>query len=470
MNIVRHEVKKLFNLKVLILIAVLCALFYLLFLEFYVSHYPNGHPATEMADLMTEITQRYGTTVTAAEIEPFLAQRQAELEAEAEWHIQNNPRFAEAGIHSLADHQAMRQRQMTDEEWDLVWELNDYRTNGIGFRLYAVTIIQEYWDGVVSTLEREIGLELIFNWFTGLVYSALDGEDLSALIAQARDELEGQTCGVANIKRHYLLFLEDIPDSPSETRQSLLYDNLEYAYRAYPQRIPSNFGRQRMIEVLETHQYRGTMDGGAFENTVRYFTYFSAMLMLATLLLISPLVTTDRMRNIHNLQYASKLGRRILKRQVGAALVATFILTTVLLGVFGGIYSTTGVFMYLGHSTTSFHAHSRITLFDMNFGLYLAIIVAMAYVLSLGTALVAFVISRFSRNLITALLKVIPVFVVMFQVCMMVFRSAPLTLTSGLYRRTHVIGIEVMVCLAVLVFALGVALYICWRERQVNVM
>jgi len=389
-NIILHEVRKIFNLKILAVIAALCALWYFMFLEFNVRHYPNGHPATEIADLMIELAERYGRTITPGEIEPFLDDRRAALEIEAEEYIPSNPVFAEVGIHNYSDFLDIWQSELADEIegfWWAHWQFFGYDSDWLGHRIQAVDFVQGSWYGAAYRLERELGQPV------------------------------------------------------------------------------SNRGRQRIAEILETDEYRGAMDSGAFSNTMAYFTNFAVLLVLSTLLLISPLITTDRARNIHHLQYTSKLGRRIMLRQLAAVLLSSALFTTAMLLIFAAIYSSTGVFMYLGHGLVSFHMGSPITLLRITFGGYMAIMVAIAYALSLSASLVAFGISRFSRNLMTASIKIIPAFIALRFLCVGILRSTPFTLWSGLYRRTHIAGIEAIVCIVFLLFTLAAALWVSRREK-----
>jgi hypothetical protein len=395
--IILHEIRKIWNLKVLAVIAVLCVLWYYMFLEFNVKHYPNGHPATEIANLMMELNEQFGMTVTAEQISPFLAEKQAALVAEADSFIQSIPDFAAHGIYNYQDFEEWRQQDWDDltEEF---WALNDLfvhskESNKLGFRIQAPFYLQESWDGAVLRLEREL------EW-------------------AAHDR----------------------------GRQ-----------------------RQRINEIIETVEYMGTMDGSAWTNTITYFCSLAILIALSTLLLISPLITADRMRNVHHLQYTSKLGRRIMRRQLAAVLVSSALFTTAMLAVFGAIYSTTGVFMYWNHGLVSFHRSSPVTLFPITFGGYVLAMVAMVYVLSLGVSLIAFVISRYSRSLITAAIKLIPVFVALRFLCAALLRASPFTLWSGLYQRTGIAGVEAMICGMLLLVMTLAAVWVLRRERRADV-
>jgi hypothetical protein len=60
MRIVINEMKKIWNVRMLLIIALICLLFYLPFMSFHIKYFPNGHPATEKVYYSIELLQRYG--------------------------------------------------------------------------------------------------------------------------------------------------------------------------------------------------------------------------------------------------------------------------------------------------------------------------------------------------------------------------------------------------------------------------
>jgi uncharacterized phage infection (PIP) family protein YhgE len=46
MRIVINEMKKIWNVRMFLIIVLICLLFYLLFMSFHIKFFPNGHPAT----------------------------------------------------------------------------------------------------------------------------------------------------------------------------------------------------------------------------------------------------------------------------------------------------------------------------------------------------------------------------------------------------------------------------------------
>ncbi|MDR2572238.1 MAG: hypothetical protein LBD23_18335 [Oscillospiraceae bacterium] len=397
MRIIIHDFKKILNYRILAIIVVLCALWFVMFMEFNITYYPNGHPFTETRDLMDEISEKFGTTVTKEQLIPFLNQRQEELEKEADSFVQNSPLLAELSINNYQEFYGWHQtaNDFTEAESALQREFALGAGYGrLGSRIAAVSYLQEAWDWVITRLNED-------NEYAG-----------------------------------------------------------------------TDLERRRITEIIETGEYGGTMFSEAWSNTLTYFCDFLALLSLATLLLLTPLITTDRMKNVHHLQYSSKLGRRVLRQQLYSFTLSSVLLTTVMILVFGAIYSQTGIFKYWDHNITSFQLSSPLTIFRVTFGNYILILVAIAYVLSLSISFISFILSRFSRNLITATIKIIPIFVVLWLFCVRVFGldGSPLTFWSRLYQYTKTPGIEPIICAILLLLTIVASVWILRREKHVDVI
>jgi hypothetical protein len=225
--------------------------------------------------------------------------------------------------------------------------------------------------------------------------------------------------------------------------------------------------RDRLAAIKETEEYRNIMSGYVYENTVAYSVNLAILSVLAVLTLVSPLIVTDRARNVHLLQYTAKQGRSILQKQLAAVLLSAFLLTTLLLVVFGAIYDTNGTWVFWNSGLTSF-LNSYTFWFELTYGQYLVIYIVLLYVLCLGTAALAFVLSRLSRNLITLILKLIPVFGVLALLCGFVFVN-PFSLGHVLYRTTGIPGIEPMICGAVFLAGAALSWHVVRRERKADV-
>ena len=190
--------------------------------------------------------------------------------------------------------------------------------------------------------------------------------------------------------------------------------------------------------------------------------------MLAVLALISPLITNDRHRRLHYLQYSSKQGRKISRAQLAATLLSAFALTTLLILVFSGIFSQNGTVVFWNNPVWSDYNSSAATVFNLTYGEWLIITAVLMYALALGVSMFAFILSRFSGNLITLMMKLIPVFAVIAYLSVSVFNGL-FSMGNTLYSLLRFFGTEIYVCAVVVVIALAAAVFVMRREKRVDV-
>lgn len=77
--LLKMELKKIWQSKILLIIAAIGLLFGFLFLEFPLKYFPNGHPALEQYQLMQEWTKKYGTVMDTKEYKNALESLKKEL-------------------------------------------------------------------------------------------------------------------------------------------------------------------------------------------------------------------------------------------------------------------------------------------------------------------------------------------------------------------------------------------------------
>lgn len=390
MRIVWHELKKIWNFRILVVVALLCTLYYWLFLSLYIDYFPNGHSETEVVAYSRELLQRYGPTLEEDEYSQFIRETRAQLLAEMESYIKSNPVFADAGIYSFEDYERVYEKSdPTEAEYKAIWTLLGEECDFVRFKLQALQWIESQYANAPQYTQK--------------------------LISETTD--------------------------PKEV--------------------------ERLKAILQTKEYRHIMDGHVYDNTVVYAFYFAILAVLAVLVLVSPLIVTDRARNVHLLQYTSQQGRRILQKQLLAVLLSAFFLTTILILIFGAIYSTNGTWVYWNSGLTSF-LNWPTFLFNLTYGQYILIYIVLLYVLCLGTAALAFIFSRFSQNLVTLILKLIPLFTVLTVLCAWVFKY-PFTTQNFLYRALGLVGMEAFICGLLFLAAGAVSLYLVRREKKVEV-
>jgi hypothetical protein len=394
MRVILNEIKKIWNIKLLLVAIVISSLFYMIFMMNYITYFKTGHSTSEEIEYAMEMTRNYGATITDEEFSDFMSERQS-LISEAEGYIKAFPIFSEVGIYNFEDYERIHEKDdETEREHEAIWTLLREEANFVRFRIQALDSIEEWYNHYPKyTLDR-----------------ALSSEDTP--------------------KRELV----------------------------------------RLQEIKEKEEYRNIIDAYSFENTVSYSIYLAILTILITLVLVSPLVVNDHSGNIHLLQYSSKNGRRILLQQFISIIISAFIITTLMILIFGAIYTANGTFIFWNNGLTSFlNVAVDFFWFDLTYGQYIIYYILLLYILSIGSATVAFVISRFSQNLISLIMKHIPVFGVFCLIGFKVFFKT-FSNVNFFYRLTGLPWLEPIVCLSVLLIGLASSIYIFRREKKIDLI
>ena len=482
MSVVRHEIKKMWNIKILAIIAALCTMYF-----FGAGMNGNLHSIIHVGtsgEILAEINARYGAYLTGAELDEFIIERHAQLEAgdldDAAIVTLNELSWL---YNSWHDTPARMEHYLSQELFE--WQR----------QLYADAIASDDIFALIADMREHLVAEANVNIEQAPIFAAngiRDYDDFTAAMAEfppitefeesltrghlAR-ALQGQSSNFAGEKLDLLRFMEFITQYYGDGINARLQRDLERLDNVQL----TGRQRQRMAEVSDAGEHRGTMPGNIFWGMTYYFHHFALMLILASILLHSPLVTTDRMRSIQPLQYSSKLGRGIMLRQFAATLLSAILLATLMTAALGLLLARAGVLAYWNHGLTSFppSLSLAITFSPMTLGSYMLIMAAIGYALCLGTGALAFIVSRLSRNLITLAIKAIPVFVALSLLhglvlpslagsTSMQFFTAPLTLWNNLYLATGFAYLDMIIIAVFAAVAILSAWYIARREKRLE--
>ncbi|MCL2078705.1 MAG: hypothetical protein FWH17_02550 [Oscillospiraceae bacterium] len=397
MRIIFHEMKKIWNWKILGIIALVCALFYVMFMSYFIKYYKSGnHPQAELIYYAEELSRLYGTSLTPEELSDYIASERQKLIAKAEGYIKTMPIFAESGIYSYADYGVLkdaRGREFTQAENNAYWALYGEGCDYLGFFLETLEHMEEEFDIT----------PMYIGW---------------------NDSFWG---------------------------------------------ILNEWEQARYIQMVQNNEHHFVLSYWTHSNTNDYASYFAVMLMLAVLILVSPLLVFDRSRYIHHLQYSSKTGRKIMRKQLAATLLSAFILTTLLLLIFGGIYSINDTYLFWDANINSGLNLGNYSVFNMTYGQWVTAIIALMYVLALGFSMLAFVMARFSRNMITLIMKLIFLFTAAAYLCAAIFNYSFSMLYNTLYQILREPGAEAYVSGFVLLLGLVPAVFVTQMEKRADV-
>lgn len=117
---------------------------------------------------------------------------------------------------------------------------------------------------------------------------------------------------------------------------------------------------------------------------------------------MSPIFTKDRHRNLEQIQYTTKRGRKLYKDKIIASLIASGTIVTVELGILFFIYLTreNTVEVFYNSSINSWLTFG-FRWFDLTFKEYIFVVIALVYILSISVSLFIAFISRKCNRYIT---------------------------------------------------------------------
>lgn len=366
MRIIINELKKMWNVKILVIIIALCSVYFVASLHDWIRLYPRGTWFGSV-DIAHHLTEHYGTTLELGDFENFLEFRQVIIE-ELDLFVQSNAFFNEIGAYSFDDLEDIRQQLAIRYESLSDDELRKF--HNISLELGYIVRTARYGN---LTSENE----------TPVAYLKLRSFE--------------------NAESHYRNNILGEFEWPSFIDGFMEWNPLNYREQ------------QRLIEIRDSGEMLNIMAQDTTFHAWGYARSLAVLVVLITLILTAPLVSTDRANGINWLQYSSKQGRSILKKQFIAVLISAIIMTTILVASFISIFLiTTESHVFWNNGINSFLSPTFHWL-SITFGQYVLLMIAVMYLISIGTATCAFLLSRFSPNMIKLLFKVIPFFIVAFM-------------------------------------------------------
>ncbi len=277
-------------------------------------------------------------------------------------------------------------------------------------------------------------------------------DDMDSITADLYDE--STTGNVASKLRAYNQFIESYTEYEKQIVNIDNSNHLEY---------------QRAMELLSDNSKRSIFSQEVLDHTVRYLTYLLILITLSVCILTAPVAVKDRSSNMVPLQWSSRRGRTIFKVQLKANILSAFLMTTIMLIVFGSIFPLDKVRMFVDSSIVSFITQSYAWV-NWTYGVWCVALIMMCYVISISTSVITFVLSYYSSNYISMLLKVLPLFVVI-TILINGIMDYPFFysffIKNNLYMLTGIPMIEIIV--TVTIFIIGVVMVLIFDNRTKKV-
>lgn len=404
----REELKKIWRPGVLLALVILGAVFYLMFLEFYTKHFPNGPNDAAQIELAADLIDQYGTTLEPEAYEKLTATLPV-LMAEADQHIRANSLAQRNGLSSYAEYVEFQE------------ETRQY-------------------SGELSKAEQEKYTDAM------LIQNALWGGET--------DNIYGRLYAVETTLREYDAWRETAPDL-----QSRVYD-MGYGQKAYENAARRFFGTD--------NAWRNILPNQVPEAVGNYMGMLLIWISLSVCVLLSPVLVRDRMCNLRPLQWSARRGRGVFQSQLAAAMLSAFLWTTLNLLIFGGLFLTNGISAFFSSRMFSF-LMSGFSWVNWSFGVWCLVLIGLCYLICFGAAGLAFFLSRYSGNYVAMLLKLIPLLTVCAILAPKLLIGA-FYYQNQLYLLTSVPMIELIAAVVVFVLGLGLCCFAAARMKRQDLL
>ena len=207
------------------------------------------------------------------------------------------------------------------------------------------------------------------------------------------------------------------------------------------------------LEELDYSKIKfGYIPSGILDSTTGLTISFMIWVVVSVIILLSPTVVRDRLNRVQSLQYCSVTGRRILSVQVRAALISSLVLTLINLTVYGGLLISQGALVF---KDFYLYAYEYVPWFNWTYGTYLIVLAFMALVIGMMTAFLTILLSRYSQNYISMLIKAILLLAILiFVFSMLPIVTRPFFMFNRMSLRIRVKGIEFILLAALCAFSL----------------
>lgn len=412
MRIFIYELKKLWNWRILALIAAMGVLTWFAVLSEALSSYDSLATHGAYGSYQKELFTLYGDTLEPEELADYdIPGKQAAIISELDAIIASEMIFVENNIHSYAEYEAFADAGYSRD---------------------------------LNKAERE---------------------SFSETISEMRSKLDFSSGGQT---------LDGWYASPLIRLQTLAA--LEHTYVHYEASLRNYIDHDSRPVVVHAAEKLLNMRNA---NLIRYdicnnFSLYAAIVgvftIAAAIILVAPLLTTDRVRKLNLMQYSSHIGRQIFGLQFAATAVSALVLSLVLIVAAYIPILAAGAGDYWDASIMSLTAQGM-QLYNITFGQYAILLAGMILMLSVGAACFAFILARFSANIVTLLIKAVPVGVAAAGISALSVNMAlsynNIVFNTIFRGRFHMP--EVIACSLVAVAGMISAVVITLREKRVDV-
>lgn len=197
-----------------------------------------------------------------------------------------------------------------------------------------------------------------------------------------------------------------------QTREGIMEDmdsaGTDFGY-GYISGKPSERQEARINDLLEDESFRSIFPAYPVGDNFHSISQNICLTILVSILfMILPITIRDYKNRMIDLQYTSRAGRKLFIKKAAAGVLSAFIIATVLLCVYYGLYFTNNITIFLNSDINSFLGYPY--WYNLTFWQLILIVIGLTYILALSTALCAIFISSISKNYISVIGLQFPIF------------------------------------------------------------
>ncbi len=324
MGIIKNELKKIFNIKSLLVVLVISFVIYNMFIKFYIEIFPNGRPTLDVYDIAKKFVEEEGINTSEVGIDYFLDLKE-KYEEEANNYLLNNATAKELGITTYEELQNVGvSKTGSDSEREI--KAHELHSNIL-------------FDEVVDSFWKLQGIDSFIQFYESSIIS-------NSLLSEEQNK--------------------------------------------------------RINEIVNSYNFRDTIPYFVLENYNGFIFTSTSLIVISIIFLLSPIFTKDKHRNLEQIQYTTKRGRKLYKDKIITSLISSAIIVTVELGILFSLYLTreNTVEMFYNSSINSWMAMG-FNWFNLTFKEYIFLTIALIYIFALCLSIFTAFISRKSSRYIT---------------------------------------------------------------------
>lgn len=334
MRVIINEIKKILNLKSIIMISAIFFIIWSLFIgSAYIKYFPQGLPELPHFNLSEQMLREYGETIENEEWERFVNDTK-ELESEADKYLQNDSEAKELGIKSYREFRDKFEKGFdTDPKID---------------KLHSRIIFKEknylFWE----LAEREYLIDRYSRKEEWIFMSSVDNENYN----------------------------------------------------------------KRINEILKSKDFDSILNFVVFRNYNSIIGFFAIIIVITIAFVVSPIFIDDEKSKTNYLQYRSKTGRKLAGKKVIAAIITSFLVTTVEIIALLIMYSKNNAFQFWNCSINGVFSDIK-SWFDFTFGEYIILTIIILYILTFIVSSISIYVSSKAKTYISLIGIQLPILVLL---------------------------------------------------------